>query len=60
MSCASVTCFFCGKVNRVEIGNYTRDTDLRYMCDNCGKVTGFDVEMQYVTVSFDPKFSLVF
>ena len=58
-----VSCPFCGHANIIDLELYgNRDgpgdlIGLYDICEHCERVYAFDVELNYLTVSFDPKLS---
>ena len=52
-----VNCHFCKKENTIDLSDYGvwDHIGLYDKCGHCGKVYGFDVEIDFKTTPFDPK-----
>ena len=55
-----VSCPFCGHANQIDPSAYNGVQELINLydqCEHCRRVYGFDIEINYLTTSFDPKFA---
>ena len=59
MGLLKASCPFCGHGNEIDLDFYSSNQDhmigLHDVCDHCNKIYGFDVELKYLTHTYDAK-----
>ena len=50
-----VSCCFCGSANFVSFDLQPNMVNFKAECERCGKKFCYDVELKFITQTFDPK-----